>query len=50
MIKNFKEEMYKSLHVPGRVLPKGSEEQAKMTGKHKFLGAFIEKELERIDE
>ena len=32
-IKTLREEMYKSLHIQGKVTPKISEDQAKMTGK-----------------
>ena len=42
--------MHKSLHIQGKVTPKISEEQAKITGKHKFMGQFLEKEFERIEE
>lgn len=39
--KKIRDEMYKCMHIEGKVSPKISEEQAKVTGKTKYLGQFV---------
>ena len=48
LCKSIKTELHNTVAIEGKVVPKIPDEQAKMTGKSRYLGAYVQKQFDEI--